>query len=220
MSTVPAFERRSPFPSNYKTRSRARRRARQRRRQAIEGQGPVIDLLDLLEALPVVLRSARFDRGLDDYDEAAKAIGIHARMIMAIERGEGNQGTQSLIKILEWLGPMSRQEWDELRFADTPAPALKRDELLQELAAAMAGPLDDPDAIALRVHYPNRLSLARRLWRMGENELANYFEVGRPHEPPSPTAAQVTSPLARVMLAEEDYEASTRRWSFLQFPSS
>jgi hypothetical protein len=150
-------------------------------REAELEPSPVVDLLDLLEGLPVVLRAVRYARGFGDVERAAKAIDIHATVIRRVERGDSQTGLTSLIRLAEWIGPLSRAEWDELRRADTPATPLSREDLLRELKIAMRGDSNDVRVIARRVGYDKPASLSMRLRRMGELELANFFEAERPH---------------------------------------
>ena len=173
---------------------------------------PVVDLLDLLEALPVVLRAARFDRGLDK-EAAAEQIGINGSTVGRIESDKRGVTSDMLLLILEWLGPMSREEWDELRWADTLPRMLSREELLEELAVAMAGGSTDRGVIARRVGYEKPLSLSRRLWRMGEHKLAAYFESELPHPSPGPDSISVTNPSLQKWLSHEDWEAGVKTWS-------
>src|SRR4249919_4136158 len=158
---------------------------------------PVVDLLDLLEALPVVLRAARFDRGLDEAT-AAELIEVSEQTVRRVEAGLESVTFGMLLLILEWLGPMSRDEWDELRWADVLPRPLSREELLVELEIAMAGSNDRAE-IAARVGYEKPLSLARRLYRMEEHKLAAYFESELPHGSPGPDTISVTSPLRRAL---------------------
>ena len=171
---------------------------------------PVVDLLDLLEALPVVLRAARVDRGLDKR-EAGKEIGIDGSTVGRIEAGKGVT-SDMLLLVLEWLGPMDREEWDELRWADTLPLMLSQAELLIELEIAMEGS-DDRAEIARRVGYEKPLSLARRLYRMREKELAGFFESELPHGSPGPDSISVTGQQMRRYLSHEDREATVKTWS-------
>lgn len=136
---------------------------------------PVVDLLDLFEAVPVVLRAARHRRGLDNTKKAAKAIGLDQHTLFRIERGQ-EVTMKSLWSVLEWLGPLTRREWDELRGATVPPIPMRREELLTELRIAMKDGTNDRHKIAARVGYERPVSLARRLRNMGERRLANFFD--------------------------------------------
>jgi hypothetical protein len=153
---------------------------------------PIVDLLDLLEGLPVVLRAARFARGLKSPEEASRVIGIHPSVIRRVESGNGEKtALPTLLSIAEWLGPLTREEWEELRWAETPPVALSRADLMAELELAMAGGSNDRHVIARRVGYDKPASLSMRLRRMGELELANFFEAVRPHESAGPDSVPV-----------------------------
>jgi hypothetical protein len=161
---------------------------------------PVIDLLDLLEGLPVVLRAARFARGLRTPEEAGKAIGIHPTVIRKVERGDGTQTAMpTLITIAEWLGPLTRDEWEELRWTETPPTILSRADLLHELEVAMRGGTNDVREIARRLGYDKPASLSMRLRRMGELELANFFEAERPHGSAGPDSVPIPSYVRVIM---------------------
>jgi len=157
------------------------------------------ELLDLLEGLPVVFRSIRAERGLSVV-EAAKQIGIYQQAIYMFEKGGGNGGTLNLLfLILEWIGPLTREEWDEYRFTDDPSRVfMNRETLLQELAKAMVDSRD-PVVVARRVGYENRLSLARRLYRMDKPRLAVFFDRQTLRGADDPASVSVTSHLNKVL---------------------
>jgi hypothetical protein len=174
-----------------------------------EKPSPTVDLLDLLEAFPVVMRAVRFDRGLS-HRAAASQIGISEDVLRRAENCADNVTSGMLVLILEWLGPMSREEWDELRWADVLPKPLSAKELLEELEIAMAGSNDRAE-IARRLGYEKPLSLARRLYRMKKNELAGFFESELPHTSAGPDSISVT-PQTRKYLTHEDWEASVKTW--------
>jgi hypothetical protein len=154
--------------------------------------GPVGHLLDLIEGLPLVFRNARLSRGLATVYEAADDIGIHYSTVTRIETRPEGVSLELLERIFEWLGPLTQQEWDELRYADTPPRPLSRTELLEELEVAMSGTTRDYRAIARRLRYPNPATLARRLDRMGEHRLARFFEGNEAGKCSGPDSVRVS----------------------------
>lgn len=139
----------------------------------------------------MVFRNARLSRGLETVNAAAKVIGIHTSTVTRIETRPETVSLELLERIFEWLGPLTQEEWDELRYADIPPRTLSRTELMHELAVAMSGTTRDYREIARRVGYPNPLSLARRLDRMGESRLASFFE-GNHQGSPGPGSLRVS----------------------------
>lgn len=136
--------------------------------------GPVGHLLDLVEGLPVVFRNARLSRGLDTVHAAAKAVGISDSTVTRIETRPETVSLELLERIFEWLGPLSQEEWDALRYADLPRRELSRTELLEELKVAMSDRADYR-AVAARMQT-SPATLSRRLDRMGEHRLARFFQ--------------------------------------------
>jgi transcriptional regulator with XRE-family HTH domain len=130
--------------------------------------------LDLIEGLPVVFRNARLCRGLDTVHAAARDIGISDSTVTRIETRPETVNLELLERIFEWLGPLSQEEWDALRYADLPRRELSRTELLQELEVAMTHK-DDYRVVAARLQS-SPAALSRRLDRMGEHRLARFFE--------------------------------------------
>lgn len=160
----------------------------------------VAGLLDLLEGLPLVFKAVRADRGLTLKKTAAE-VGVGYQALSALELGnENGGGLNAAYLVLEWIGPMTREEWDEYRFSETRAHSYApREELLQALQAAMKDSRD-PATVAARVGYDNRHSLARRLYRMQEKKLASLFGRERPHGADDPDIVSASRRLDEVLV--------------------
>lgn len=158
----------------------------------------VAELLELLEGLPVVFRSVRAERGLTML-QAAKEMGVHHSLVPALEQGKGNGGGLNVMYLaLEWIGPLSPDEWNEYRFSDSPSHlSIGREELLLGLQTAMRVSRD-PAVVAAHVGYDNRHSLARRLYRMRERKLAQFFGREKPRGADDPDIVSATRRLDEV----------------------
>jgi transcriptional regulator with XRE-family HTH domain len=133
-------------------------------------QTPGEQILDYLEALPVVCAAIRHERGLSRR-ELSRIIPVSDPTLWKFENGQGVT-TDTLMTIAEWVGPVTPDEWDRLRhtrYENNMPPEILVDEVTMLLRD------DHPPNICRRLNITPG-ALAKRLRRAGRNDLANRFD--------------------------------------------
>jgi len=133
-------------------------------------QTPGEQILDYLEALPVVCAAIRHERGLSRR-ELSHIIPVSDPVLHRFENGHA-VGTDTLITIAEWVGPVTPDEWDRLRhtrYENNMPPWL----LVEEVTMMLRD--DHPPNICRRLNI-KPAALCKRLRRAGRDDLANRFD--------------------------------------------
>lgn len=133
-------------------------------------QTPGEQILDYLEALPVVCAAIRHERGMSRRD-VETIININNATLWRFEAGH-SVSTDTMMTIAEWVGPVSVEEWERLRhtrYENNMPPEI----LVEEVAMMLRD--DHPPNICRRLNIKPG-ALAKRLRRAGRDDLANRFD--------------------------------------------